>query len=263
MNEEKCLKCGKVIQGTRWNLESINKSLCLGCLDNAIMFACSISTVNRISLYTPTTIPRQNFNTTGDFTVGSPTPPSDMSITCGTGQIKISFKTGSVELPAGVSLEQAAVDFWNAVSSSFIGVRQNIILNSLPKELFDISERLRTQDNRITENPMFCVQEKRRRVGIDTDYASNYCWRDCESEETIYDDDPDFKGEPEGSEWEKYGYIDEWHTVMVAFTEAGCKEYLRLNGHNHKETRIYVESFRRNPEMVFLRKWLMELKEAK
>lgn len=34
----------------------------------------------------------------------------------------------------------------------------------LPKELFAIGEQLRTQDNRITQNPMFCVQEKRRVV---------------------------------------------------------------------------------------------------
>ena len=114
------------------------------------------------------------------------------------------------------------------------------------KELLDISERLKTQDNRITQNPMFCVQIKRRDVGYDS-----------ANEQTIYDDDPDFK-EPEGDEWDEFGYRDRWETVMVAFTEEGCLEYLRLNGHNHRgETRIYVESFRRCPEMIAIRASLM------
>lgn len=50
---------------------------------------------------------------------------------------------------------------------------------------------------------------------------------------------------------------------MVAFTEGGCQEYIELNGHNdrsraHKgEIRIYAESFRRCPEMIAIREWLM------
>lgn len=123
--------------------------------------------------------------------------------------------------------------------------------------LLAISERLKTQDNRITQNPMFCVQEKKRLVGLDAAYSENRCWHDSANHETIYDDAKDFK-EPEGEEWEEFGYIDQWFTVMVAFTEAGCEEYLRLNGHNHRgETRIYVESFNRCPEMIAIREALM------
>ncbi len=126
--------------------------------------------------------------------------------------------------------------------------------------LEQISERLRTQDNRCTSNPMFCVQIKVRDVGYDTAYATNHCWRNFESDETIYDDDPNFQ-EPEGEEWSEFGYVDRWETVMVAFTEKGCEEYLELNGHNgrraHKgEFRIYVESFNRCPEMIAIREML-------
>ena len=51
---------------------------------------------------------------------------------------------------------------------------------------------------------------------------------------------------------------------MVGFTEEGCKEYLRLNGHNERsrahngEIRIYAESFRRCPEMIAIREALMQ-----
>ena len=52
-------------------------------------------------------------------------------------------------------------------------------------------------------------------------------------------------------------------TVSVS-TEDGCKEHLELNGHNYRsrshrqQTRIYVESFYRCPEMIAIRESLME-----
>lgn len=124
------------------------------------------------------------------------------------------------------------------------------------------AENLRTQDNRCTADPMFCVQIKVRDVGYDSAYSDNRCWHDSANEQTIYDDDPDFK-EPEGDEWDKFGYLDRWETVMVAFTQAGCEEYLRLNGHNDRrrahngEVRIYAESFNRCPEMLAIRAFLL------
>jgi hypothetical protein len=129
--------------------------------------------------------------------------------------------------------------------------------------LLAISERLNTQDNRCTASPMFCVQIKVRDVGYDAAYSDNKCWHDGANQETIYDDDKDFAGEPEGDEWDEFGYRDRWETVMVAFTEGGCDEYLRLNGHNDRrrahngEVRIYAESFHRCPEMLAIRAALM------
>lgn len=131
------------------------------------------------------------------------------------------------------------------------------------KELEKIGERLRTQDNRCTADPMFCVQIKIRDVGFHPGYTSGVCWYNPEELEVIYDDDPDFK-EPEGEGWEKYGYKDRWEDVMAAFTEEGCKEYLALNGHNDRrrahngEVRTYVKSFYRCPEMIAIRKALMD-----
>ena len=131
-------------------------------------------------------------------------------------------------------------------------------------DLLAISERLKTQDNRITQNPMFCVQEKIRDVGYDTAYFHNKCWLDSANETTIYDDDKDFKDAPEGDEWEEFGYRDRWQTVMVAFTEVGCQQYMNLNGHNHRgELRIYVESYNRCPEMIAIREALMATDGAK
>lgn len=114
--------------------------------------------------------------------------------------------------------------------------------------LQEIAARLRTQDNRITENPMFCVQQKRRVTGLHRDYSDNTVW--------ILDGE---KVDPETEGAREYGIQDHWETVMTAFTEDGCKEYLRLNGHNLREPRIYVESFNRCPEMIAIREWLLAL----
>ncbi len=125
--------------------------------------------------------------------------------------------------------------------------------------LSEIGERLLTQDNRYTAEPMFCVQIKVRDIGYDVAYGEEYCWRDSANDLTIYNDDPDFKEEPEGDEWEQFGYVDRWETVMVALTEKGCEEYMERDGHNlrrmafRSEIRIYVESFHRCREMIDLR----------
>ena len=130
-------------------------------------------------------------------------------------------------------------------------------------DLKTIGERLRNQDNRITQNPMFCVQKLVRDVGYDQAYCGNVCWRDSANDITTYDDDENFV-EPEGDEWESFGYVDRWETVMVAFTEAGCEDYLKLDGHNIRrqahngQVRIYVESFNRCQEMISIREALMK-----
>lgn len=137
-----------------------------------------------------------------------------------------------------------------------------------PREFWQaLAKRLKTQDNRITENPMFCVQIKVRDVGYDVNFTHGHCWHNSEEDETIHDDDPGFAAEPQGDGWEEFGYKDRWETVMIAFTEEGCRQYLELNGHNDRrrahngEVRIYVESFNRCPEMIAIREALMELKE--
>ena len=114
-----------------------------------------------------------------------------------------------------------------------------------------IGERLRTQNNRYTADPMFCVQEKFREYGFDPAYADQTVWIDMEGGDYG-------ETEPGSPGAEETGYKDRWETVMVAFTEEGCKEYLKLNGHNHRgETRIYIKSWNRCPEMIAIREYLV------
>ena len=121
----------------------------------------------------------------------------------------------------------------------------------MSNDLLDIAARLRTQDNRCTAEPMFCVQEKIRDVGYDPAYSDgNTIWIDMKSGDYT-------EVQPETPDAEEFGYKDRWETVMACFTEEGCRDYLRQNGHNHGETRIYVESFRRCDEMIRIRRFLM------
>lgn len=125
-------------------------------------------------------------------------------------------------------------------------------MNTTQDQLIEIGNRLLTQDNRCTANPMFCVQEKKRDMGYDANYGDDFCWYNFDSGEVRFTNPGALKG------WEKFGYKDRWETVMVAFTEEGCKQYIKLNGHNHRgELRIYADSFNRCPEMIAIREWLM------
>lgn len=126
------------------------------------------------------------------------------------------------------------------------------------EKLTKIGNLIVSQDNRCTRDPMFCVQVNKRIVGLVEGFGDGNCWHDSSDFESgiVYERPED----SDSDKWERYGYADNWVTVMVAFTEEGCKEHLRLNGHNYRNydgVRIYVESFRRCPEMLEIREWLI------
>ena len=122
----------------------------------------------------------------------------------------------------------------------------------------EISERLRTQDNHCTMNPMFCVQILVRDVGYDPQYADGETvWIDMQS-----GDCEEVAPESEGAE--EFGFKDRWETVMVSFTEKGAEGYLERDGHNVKrrahngQVRIFVESWNRCDEMIAIRDFLLQ-----
>ena len=122
-------------------------------------------------------------------------------------------------------------------------------------DLAEIGERLRTQDNQCTAEPMFCVEVKRREYGYMPEYCDETVWID-----TLDDcmEIPEPENPTDGQV--ETGFKDVWERVMTAFTREGAEDYIRQNGHNHRgEKRIYVESFRRCEEMIAIRKYLMSL----
>ena len=129
--------------------------------------------------------------------------------------------------------------------------------------LDQITERLNTQDNRCTSDPIFIVQQKKRIWGVSTDYAGDYAWLDFGNEHEEADlqlaeelDDLEFEGCETGS-WQKVGYVDIWEFVTACFTEAACQEYIDRNRHNLNEPRIYAASAYRNREFIDVRNYLL------
>lgn len=131
--------------------------------------------------------------------------------------------------------------------------------------LKEIGKLIREQDNRITDCPLFIVQEKIRDYGWDSQYCDDYKWLDRDNEhseasetrgrrlDALYDDGRDV--EP----YEKAYYRDRWEFVTACFTEQGCKDFLKRDGHNHNECRIYAAGSYRNEEFRAVREYLKGL----
>jgi hypothetical protein len=127
----------------------------------------------------------------------------------------------------------------------------------------EIAQDVATQDNAITELPVFIVQQRKRLYGIDDSYATESVWVDkddwseVEDLEKIKELDAAEKNGDDIEDYERCGIRDEWEFVTACFTRVGCEEYLRVNGHNLTDPRIYVASGYRNTEWETMRKYLL------
>lgn len=133
----------------------------------------------------------------------------------------------------------------------------------LPPELYTIGELIRTQDNRITDQPMFVVFQKREIIGSDEHSPSRICWVWDGEEvselrakrlEALYQDGRDTRG------YDRYAMQEVDEFVTACFTEHGCKEHLRQNGHNLRLPYIYACGSFRNNEYQMVRNWLSGIK---
>lgn len=130
-------------------------------------------------------------------------------------------------------------------------------------ELYTIGELIRTQDNRITDQPMFVVFQKREIIGSDEHSPSRICWVWDGEEvselrakrlEALYQDGRDTRG------YDRYAMQEVDEFVTACFTEHGCKDYLRQNGHNLRLPYIYACGSFRNNEYQLVRNWLAGIK---
>ena len=129
--------------------------------------------------------------------------------------------------------------------------------------LESITSRLHTQNNRATRDPIFQARGLRRIYGLCPEFADGTVWID--TEEGIVEVDPPNNNESLGQNIVKVGYTEVWEVLMVAFTEEGIKEHLKLNGHNYRiyeEVQIYTDSLWRCPEMLAIRQMLLSMSQA-
>lgn len=138
----------------------------------------------------------------------------------------------------------------------------------IPAEIQALIERLHTQDNRITDNPLFAVQQRVAIGGMENGYEDGWVWVNSDSEE-VQDDDLAAElnarftaGEAEPDSCRRVGFKECWEFVTGGLTEAGAQAYIDCNGHNLRQPRIYAYGSYRNAEFIALRRWLMSLRGA-
>lgn len=140
---------------------------------------------------------------------------------------------------------------------------------TLPAWLLDLSTQLKTQDNRITSDPIFLVQQKRRIYGLDPEYAEEYEF------EWLHEDEgygPDEyvqlaleawreAGGQEDMPYRRLAYLDTWEFVQCFFTNQAAQDYIQINKHRLNEPRVYVDSGYRNHEWIQLRRFLSSISD--
>ena len=140
-----------------------------------------------------------------------------------------------------------------------------------PSELAALGDKLRTQDNACTAEPLFVVYEAERIYGLDLDYASDCCWLRPIEHDGGEETDPEVIAQLDalldagddtiidGAEYTRTGYVDRDRFVTLCFTRDGAEDFIARNKHRHRGAlRIDVDSAYRNPELKAIRNHLME-----
>lgn len=135
----------------------------------------------------------------------------------------------------------------------------------LARKIQKISGLINTQDNRMTSHPLFLVQQKVRTTGFDPDYADDnqLCWIgddgevDEETSKELFETYE--KGGFISNSYTLTGFVDSWEFVTCCFTNSGAEAYIKANGHNLNEPRIYVASGYGNSDWITVRDFLKAL----
>ena len=117
---------------------------------------------------------------------------------------------------------------------------------ALIRDMAEIGERLGTQDNRITSDPIFMVQEHKRTYGVSEDYTDQHVWLDPDDREAGVLDE-----EEEGAV--KVGYTSHWESIQACLTEVGAQAFIDRKAHDYGPLRIYVASAYYNAEWRLIR----------
>lgn len=151
---------------------------------------------------------------------------------------------------------------WEAASLYWMAERDQ--LKAKLAELEVIGALINSQDNRHTDQPMFAVMEKRGMVTLDTHDHDRIEWYDPVNVSTADDRTASrlealHRGGRDVKDWERYAIKDVDVFVTACFTEQGCKDFLAIDGHNHREPFIYAFGSFRNSEYQAMRNWLKSL----
>ena len=147
---------------------------------------------------------------------------------------------------------------------------ENAALKSERAQMVEIGELIRTQDNRITDQPFFAVMTKREMVVSEVHDYDRICWVENQSGDYVEATETQhrrleaiYQGKYEVREgWDRYAMKDIDVFVTGSFTEQGCKDYISRNAHNLNKPFIYAFGSYRNNEYQAVRKFIMGLPET-
>ena len=109
---------------------------------------------------------------------------------------------------------------------------------AIPDDLTYLPAEIRDQDNAITSDPVFIIEEREKVYGVSADYGG----------QTEVDEEGDV-----------CSFASRWRFVTACFTRRAAQRYIEENRHNLDEPRVYVASAHRNREWIALRRWFLSL----
>lgn len=119
------------------------------------------------------------------------------------------------------------------------------------EQLSALRTELQTQDNACTEHPLFCVFQKQRIYGLDSDHAEHFTWLSPDDGDGRRETDEDAPGA------ERVGYVDVDRFVTACLTRKAALAFIARQSHRLRDPFLYVTSLHRNKEMIALREHLM------
>lgn len=162
---------------------------------------------------------------------------------------------------------QTEIDIWRDEISEILKQSVEIIVDD---KLIDIGRCIISQDNRLTAHPVFVVEEQDLVGPIEEGYHYDIVewfndngYNELASETRARRLEALDRDGREYRDWKKFRSVVVWRFKIACFTEKGCENYLRINGHNLKKSRIYVYGSFRNDEWNTIRQFLIDQHEKK
>lgn len=147
-----------------------------------------------------------------------------------------------------------------------------------------------------TRDPIWMVQELQRTYGIDSEYSDKSHWimdgegnyetaqclfesldaderhdinayvlkeskilfDDLDGDESSQDDLLEGYARSKELNWEKIYYVENWVNVHVFATRHDADRFIKRQGYNYKELRVYVESLWRSPQLCDLMQAILD-----
>lgn len=146
---------------------------------------------------------------------------------------------------------------------------ENVQMKKEREEIAAIGELIRTQDNRITDQPFFAVMVKQEIVTSEDHDCDRIAWVEntsgdyCEATDTQHRRlEAIYQGKCVVREgWDRYPMRSIDVFITGCFTEKGCQDYISANKHNLNKPFIFAFGSYRNHEYQKVRKFIMELAE--